>query len=72
MLVAVQDEAGRLFNNDARDALHKLGGRNVHLEYRGSYAMIGYKGLRPNFFREKKSGRGRGPTEVSANVLIGN
>ena len=71
VLVAVQDEAQRLYNNFVGDALKSLGGRNFNLEYRGSYALLGFRGPRKNWVRELKHGRGKGPSEITASILKG-
>ena len=69
MLVAVQDDGWFRFNAVARDALKSLGARDPQVVYRGSYALIGYKGsIKPSWVREAKRNKGLGPTVLKATI----
>lgn len=69
MLVAVQDEAWWKFGANAINALRSLGAIDPQVVYRGSYALIGYKGPnKPSWVREAKRGKGLGPTVLTATI----
>lgn len=69
MLVAVQDEGWWHFTDAARIALRSLGARDPNVVYRGSYALIGYKGsFKPSWVREEKRDKKYGPTVLRATI----
>ena len=53
-----------------RQALIALGARNLgRTEYRGSYALVGYKGSpRPTWVKESRKRRTKGPTLINATI----
>ncbi|CAH3104487.1 unnamed protein product [Pocillopora meandrina] len=63
--VSVQDEAFR-YGKRYLNVLKKIGakGRNLRFGYRGSYALIGYKGHRRWWIREASRRKRRGPSAV--------
>ena len=73
MAVAVQDEAyrfGRRYLNVLR-RIGARGGRNFRFGFRGSYALIGYKGRRKYWIRETSRKRKKGPSSLVARIPIG-
>ena len=73
MVVAVQDEAfrfGRRYLNVLR-SIGARGGRNFRFGFRGSYALIGYKGRRKYWIRETSRPRRRGPSYLRVRIPTG-
>ena len=69
MLVALQDEGADQIKTEAYDALKIAGSLDPVLEFRSSYALIGYKGpTRPTWVKESKSKPGLGPTVLEGAV----
>lgn len=67
--MAVQDEGWWHFTDEGKQALKSVGANNPSVVYRGSYALIGYKGkVNPSWVRERISGKGRGPTILEATI----
>ncbi|PFX11125.1 hypothetical protein AWC38_SpisGene25368, partial [Stylophora pistillata] len=71
ILIAVQDEGSR-FLQKAFDALTIIGGYHVSsLEYRGSYALIGYpREKKPSYVKQVQRKSGQGPSVISATVPL--
>lgn len=73
VVVAVQDEAfrfGRRYLNVLR-SIGARGGRNFRFGFRGSYALIGYKGRRKYWIRERSRPRRRGPSYLRVRIPTG-
>lgn len=73
VVVAVQDEAfrfGRRYLNVLR-SIGARGGRNFRFGFRGSYALIGYKGRRKYWIRETSRPRRRGPSYLTVRIPKG-
>ena len=71
ILIAVQDE-GLRYLEKAFDALTRIGGYDVSsLEFRGSYALIGYpREKKPSYVKQIQRKRGQGPSVISATVPL--
>ena len=68
VLIAIQDEGNRA--SAAHSAMIAVGAKApISSGYRGSYALIGYKGKEEvDFVAQKKANRRRGPSVLSATV----
>ena len=70
VLVATQDDSSTKYTKDVRQALIAVGARNPgRTEFRGSYALVGYKGSpRPTWVKESRKRRRKGPTLINATI----
>ena len=71
VLIAVQDE-GASHVRSALNDLRRIGGFSIHFGFRGSYALIGYKGpgRKPFWVKQKQHRRKRGPSVLSRWVRL--
>lgn len=69
MLVAIQDE-GSTHGSAANDALRRLGASDpILLEYRSSYALIGYAGSeKVHWISQAQNNRKNGPSVISVTI----
>lgn len=72
MLAATQDEATSAMYTECFEALELIGGQPpFQMEYRASFALVGYKGTRNvNWVQQKKEHFGQGPTVIDATVKL--
>jgi len=67
VLVGYQDDAATKFTSSCAEALQMIGGKEpFQREFRGSYALVGYKGkpAEPFISQQKQSKAGEGPTNL--------
>lgn len=71
MAVAVQDEGFR-FGRKYLNVLRRIGarGRKFRFGYRGSYALVGYRGRRRYWIRETSRRRRRGPSALRVRIPL--
>ena len=72
MLVAGQDEPSRYLRPTIKQ-LTKIGGyRIIKSNFRGSYALVGYKGMRRPYWSKQVQNRPkRGPSSLSVRIPFG-
>ena len=72
MLAATQDEATSAMYTECFQALELIGGQPpFQMEYRASFALVGYKGTRKvDWIQQKKEHFGQGPTVIDASVKL--
>ena len=72
MIAAIHDEGANEMSSWGYDALRRIGGKPpFQTNYRGSFALIGYKGMRDAYVPWIKQGsneRGKGPTVLRASL----
>ena len=70
--IVVQDEGSR-FWRVATDAIKAIGGTRTYIDFRGSYALLGYKGnSNVNWITEVSNLRKRGPSVIRKTIQLGN
>ena len=70
VLAAMQDEASAAASTECFEALEMIGGKEpFQREYRGSFAIIGYKGTKKvTWIEQKKFTAGKGPAELTKTI----
>ena len=70
-MVAVQDE-GSSKQAPAIDALKKKGATDPVVDFRGSFALVGYAGIenRPLWIAQQRRNSGQGPSEISLRIPV--
>ena len=69
--IAVRDEGSQHWNA-AKHAIKEIGGTRNSLQYRSSYALLGYKGNhKMSWITEVYNLRGKGPSVIKKNNSTG-
>ena len=70
--IAVRDEGSQHWNA-AKHAMKEIGGTRNSLQYRSSYALLGYKGNhKMSWISEVYNLRGKGPSVIKKTIQLGN
>ncbi|KAK3696530.1 hypothetical protein QZH41_004877 [Actinostola sp. cb2023] len=72
VLVSVHDSGNAYVSSEAQGALRSIYAADPIIpSYRGSWALIGYKGSpRPSWIRQAYNQKGLGPTVISASIPL--
>ena len=69
--IATQDEPGRYFDSVAGDAVKLIGGTRTSLDWRSSYAVLGFKGpWSVSWISEVYNIKGQGPSVITKTIKL--